>query len=151
MLTRTRDLVTRVTAADAVVPVTRRWHGDFAPWNRARDRDGRLWVWDWESSEEDAVAGLDALHWSFSERRPASGRNETVDLPGCLEDARRHLVAAGVPRGSYGLVAATYALTVLERALDLATRAGGWETLWIKPPHLEALLDQATEAISAPV
>src|SRR4051794_8118560 len=40
----------------AQVPVCERWHGDFAPWNRARDRSGQLWVWDWESSEPDAVA-----------------------------------------------------------------------------------------------
>lgn len=137
------DLLERVRRHTADLPVTTRWHGDFAPWNRARDGTGRLWVWDWESSEPDAVAGLDPLHWAFSERRPASGRNEVVDLPGCLQDARHHLRAAGVRRTSDGAVAAVYALTVLERALDLAVRSEGWDRLWIRPDHLGRLAEQA--------
>lgn len=142
------DLHERVRKHGADLPVTTRWHGDFAPWNRARDGSGRLWVWDWESSEPDAVAGLDPLHWAFSERRPASGRNQVVDLAGCLHDARPHLRAAGVPRSSEGAVAAAYALTVLERALDLAVRSGGWDRLWIRPDHLGVLAQQARGLLS---
>jgi hypothetical protein len=148
LLAATLGLAEQVARRPEELPVVRRWHGDFAPWNRARDGDDRLWVWDWENSEEDAVAGLDALHWAFSERRPSSGASEKVDLPGCVLDARGHLVAAGVRSQWFGLVAATYALTVLERAVDLAARAEGWSTLWIKPPHLWELLAQA-EALLA--
>jgi hypothetical protein len=39
------------------------WHGDFAPWN-TRVRDGRLAVFDWESSEDGAPLGWDAFHFS---------------------------------------------------------------------------------------
>lgn len=45
-------------AGDGLVPV----HGDFAPWNCARQRGGRLALWDWER----ARAGLpleDLYHW----------------------------------------------------------------------------------------
>jgi hypothetical protein len=138
-----RSLLTTLRSQDGPVPVTARWHGDLAPWNRARDRSGQLWVWDWETAEPDAVAGLDALHWAFSVRRPASGRNSAVDLAGCLRDAASHLRAAGVHPDRWGDVAAVYALTVAERAAGLALRAGGWDRLWIGPEHLGQLLDQA--------
>jgi hypothetical protein len=151
LLDRTRALTSVVLDHDHVLPVTQRWHGDLAPWNLARDNDGALWAWDWENSEEDAVAGLDALHWAFSKRRAPSGRCAVVDLPGCLQDARPHLVAAGVPRARHGLVAATYALAVLERALDLVTRSGTWETSWIRPQHLEKLIDQAATLLGSRV
>jgi hypothetical protein len=140
----TAPLVELLRTRRGEVPVTTRWHGDMAPWNRARDTDGQLWVWDWESAEPDAVAGLDALHWAFSVRRPASGRNETVDLAGCLHDSAGHLRAAGVRPEAWGDVAAVYALTVVERAADLARRSGGWERLWIGPEHLALLVAQAT-------
>jgi hypothetical protein len=143
VLDRADHLARRVLARDDVLPVAQRWHGDFAPWNRARAGSGQLWVWDWENSEADALAGLDALHWAVSESRPPTGRATSVDLPRSLESASRHLSAAGVPRSGHGLVAAVYALTVLERALDLASRSGGWDTLWITPAMLRTLVEQA--------
>jgi hypothetical protein len=144
VVTSAQPLVEQLRTQDGEVPVTSRWHGDMTPWNRARDGSGQLWVWDWESSEPDAVAGLDALHWAFSVRRPASGRNETVDLAGCVRDSARYLRAAGVHQEAWGDVAAVYALTVLERAADLARRSGGWERLWIGPKHLALLAAQAS-------
>ncbi len=144
----TAPLVDALSSRASEVPVTERWHGDMAPWNRARDSSGQLWVWDWESSEPDAVAGLDALHWAFSVRRPASGRNTSVELGGCLDDARPHLTAAGTRPEHHGDVAAVYALTVVERAADLADRAGGWDRLWIGPGDLGVLLDQATALLT---
>ena len=139
----TRPVVDNLRSEDGEVPVTSMWHGDLAPWNRARDETGQLWVWDWESAEPDAVAGLDALHWAFSARRPASGRNSTVELAGCLADTAPHLRAAGVRPERWGDVAALYALTVVERAADLARRAGGWDKLWIQPGQLDVLIGQA--------
>jgi len=38
-------------------------HGDFSPWN-TRVREGRLSVFDWESSEWEAPLGWDAFHFS---------------------------------------------------------------------------------------
>jgi hypothetical protein len=40
-------------------------HGDWVPWNMARDARGRLVVWDWEWSLPSAPVGLDALQWLF--------------------------------------------------------------------------------------
>jgi hypothetical protein len=128
--------------ADAF-PVTARWHGDLTVWNRARDASGQLWVWDWENSEEDALAGLDAMHWAFSARRSPSAQLLELDLGGCLDDSRPHLVAAGVSREQGSVVAAVYALVVVERACGLAAHHGDWAQVWISPEDLTALLTQA--------
>ena len=141
-------LVQRLEEARGRVPVCARWHGDFAPWNRARDRSGQLWIWDWESSEPDAVAGLDALHWAFSVRRPPSGRTTDIDLAGCLEAATPWLRAAGVRSEHHGHVAAVYALTVVDRAADLARRSGSWNGLWVDVDQLKTLLSQAIAGLS---
>jgi hypothetical protein len=136
------SIVGRLADRRDVVPVTARWHGDLTPWNRARDGEGQLWLWDWESSEPDAVAGLDAVHWAFSTRRPASGAASEVDLTGSLAEAAPALRAAGVAAERHADVGAIYALTVVERAADLARRSGGWDDVWIKPHQLRELLGQ---------
>jgi hypothetical protein len=124
------------------LPVTGRWHGDLTPWNCARDGDGRLWCWDWEGSETDAVAGLDALHWALSVRRERAGGPEGVLLADCLGDALPYLRALGLSSDAGRLVAAVYVVTVAERAVGLAARAG-WEHAWISPQQLTELLTQA--------
>jgi hypothetical protein len=136
----------RVTAmvSDSTVtlPVAERWHGDLTPWNCARDVDGQLWCWDWESSETDAVAGLDALHWAMSVRRERAGGPEGVLLADCLGDALPYLRAVGLSSDAGRLVAAVYVVTVAERAVGLAARAG-WKHAWISPRQLAELLMQA--------
>lgn len=133
------SLADLVAADPRQVPVQERWHGDLTPWNCARQRDGQLWAWDWESSETDVVAGLDAVHWNFSVARE-SGPLDRITLAACVEQARPHLSAAGWARDDHGLVAAVYVLTVVERAAALAAREGGWERLWIQPDRLAALV-----------
>lgn len=142
-------LVDRLRGRDAQLPVTARWHGDLTPWNRARDATGQLWVWDWESSEADAVAGLDALHWEFSVKRGPTGQVPDIDLPGWVAGAAPQLRAAGVRPERWGDVAAIYALTVVERAADLARRSGGWQRVWIGPDQLRLLVAQATALVTA--
>lgn len=139
-----------VEARTDVVPVSERWHGDLTVWNRARDASGQLWVWDWENSEEDVVAGLDAMHWAFSARRSPSARLLELDLPGCLEEARPHLVAAGLSHDQSALVAAVYALVVVERACGLAAHHGDWTQVWISPTDLTTLLTQAEALVTGP-
>lgn len=39
-----------------------RWHGDWHPGNMAAGTNGRLLLWDWERSSDNAPVGLDALH-----------------------------------------------------------------------------------------
>jgi len=133
-------LLGRVEGHTEALPVATHWHGDLTPWNTARDADGLLWCWDWESSEADAVAGLDALHWMWSIRRE---RGDTVDgslLSSALEASAGHLRGLGVPRGSWATLAVLYALTVVERACSLARDAGGWDRLWITPAQLHDIM-----------
>lgn len=141
LLDRAGDLLALVEADRRTVPVQARWHGDLTPWNCARDASGQLWAWDWESCELDVVAGLDAVHWEFSVQREA-GSVDRISLGRCVERARHHLVAAGHGRTTHGVVAALYALTVVERAATLAAREGGWDRLWITPAQVQALLDE---------
>jgi len=136
-------LLEHITDVDDPVPVTERWHGDLTPWNRARERDGQLWVWDWENCEDDAVAGLDPLHWAFSSRRLSHAHLAPDALAGCLADASRHLAAAGVRREAWPVIAGIYALVVVERACALAAHHRSWHSVWIAPDAVLALLGQA--------
>ena len=137
-----------VAASGRSVPVAARWHGDFTPWNTARDQSGQLWAWDWESSEPDVPAGLDALHWSFSVLRLAN-RTGGDALSACVDDAVPALRAAGVAPDAWNLLTALYTLTVVERAADLATRAGSWADVWITPAQLTSLLERSEEGLNA--
>lgn len=122
------------------MPIAERWHGDFVPWNTARDSTGVLWCWDWESSEQDAVAGLDAVHWMFSVRRE-NGMGATVEnLSASVLEAGPHLHAAGLRRESWFDLAALYALVITERAWALAQENGSWARSWISPAELMALM-----------
>ena len=145
--TRAGGLLEALVQRTDTLPVTARWHGDLTPWNRARDSSGQLWVWDWENSEEDAVAGLDALHWAFSSRRSPSARLQELDLGACLAESGPHLTAAGVARDQWSAVAAVYALVVVERACGLAVHHGDWAQVWISSEDLTRLIAQA-EALS---
>jgi hypothetical protein len=135
---------------DATVPVTARWHGDFVPWNTAREPKGQFWCWDWESSEPDAAAGLDALHWMVNVRREAGGSTPAEGLLPALVDAGPFLRAAGAPPASWPDIAGLYALAVAERAWTLAVRNGGWSTGSVRRGEVLALLARALELLSAP-
>ena len=124
-----------------------RWHGDFTAWNIARDAAGTLWVWDWESCEPDAPAGLDALHWAFSIQREAVGAG-AVRLADCVAAAAPQLTAAGIPRRTWDPLVRVYLAVTIERACGLAAEEGGWDRLWIQPDKLEDLVGQV-EGITA--
>ena len=131
---------------DVELPMTTRWHGDLTPWNCARDDGGQLWVWDWESSEPDAVAGMDPLHWVISVRRESMPVAQ-IRLTDLVADAAGHLRAVGIHPEHWPLVAGVYTATVLERAADLATRAGSWDSSWIATDELSGLANQAIAAL----
>jgi hypothetical protein len=105
-------------------------------------------VWDWEDSEVDAAAGLDALHWSFSVQRSPTSQLRRLDLAACLDEADTHLVAAGVAPDGRPLIAGAYALTVVERACRLVVQHGDWASSWISRPELNTLLAQAESLIT---
>jgi hypothetical protein len=144
-----RRLLADATAENASLPISARWHGDFTEWNLARDGEDRLWVWDWESSEPDAVAGLDALHWVLSHRRLRVDDMAEIDLAACLADAREVLHAIGIARGRWPVVAATYVVTVVERACALAASRATWEESWISQSALHGLIGQAGALLGA--
>lgn len=125
------------------IPVTARWHGDLAPWNRARDASGQLWIWDWENAEPDAVAGLDAVHWAFSTQRLTARDVDRMSLDDALYDADHHLAAIGLGAPDRAMVAAAYAVTTVERACTIARHSGTWATAFISPDGLAQLLRQA--------
>ena len=46
-----------------------RTHGDYAPWNVLRSRDGRFTVIDWEASVAEGVPGVDTAYYSLAVER----------------------------------------------------------------------------------
>jgi hypothetical protein len=64
-------------------------------------------------------------------------------LRDAVERAVPVLVAAGVPRTARGQVAAVHAVTLVERACDLALRSGTWEKDWISRESAADLLTAA--------
>ena len=148
LVAATLELLEQVERHSVPVPVTAHWHGDLTPWNTARDVDGRLWCWDWESSEADAAAGLDALHWMWSVRRERGAPLGGALLRSSLRAASEHLRGLAVPKESWTTIAALYALTVVERSLTLAVEAGGWQTVWIKPSELGELVVTAAALLA---
>ncbi|MGL5810633.1 MAG: hypothetical protein ACRCYQ_11865 [Nocardioides sp.] len=140
---RVGHLLNRISRSPAILPTVARWHGDLTPWNCARDGRGHLWCWDWESSEPDALAGMDAVHWHTGVAVESGSRFDGRCLVAALARARPYLVAAGVPRAGSALVAGVYAATMTERACALAVGVGGWEEGWVLPKDLHDLLDAA--------
>lgn len=140
---RALDVASTIARREGAVPVTTRWHGDLAPWNRARDASGRLWVWDWENAEPDAVAGLDAAHWAFSTQRLRATDVDRMSLASCLAGADHHLAAVGLGEPDRRMVVALYAVTVVERACTIAAHSDTWEAAFITPEGLLHLLSQA--------
>lgn len=143
----TDQLVRRISDRKAQVPVTERWHGDLVPWNAARELTGQLWCWDWESSEPDVIAGLDALHWAISVRREAKIGTVVDSLLPALEESSDYLRAVGLSPYSWGDLAAVYALVVVERAWTLAVSNGDWSSSWISRGDLIDLLRAADHLV----
>lgn len=141
------ELLQQIARETCELPVVSRWHGDFAPWNTARDADETLWVWDWESSEPDAVAGLDALHWSASAARLAARPEPGVSR--LLESSHEYLTAAGIPARGRWAVAACYIATMVERACSLAAQANSWGDSRQSPDELRRLLSEARQGLTS--
>lgn len=108
------------------LPVMQRWHGDLVPWNVALDDAGTLWLWDWESSAADAIAGLDVLHWVINRDGPPPPDRLASRLRAGLAEATPALRQLGMDEGACRLALAAYALTFVERNWSLAVANGGW-------------------------
>lgn len=141
----TRSLAGALQLRDAKMPIASQWHGDLVPWNTAREANGQLWCWDWESADADAVAGLDAVHWMFSVLRESGSAPVAGNLRQAVDNASRHLQAAGIRRENFKDLAGVYALVVAERAWTLAKDQSGWESAWISEAELVTLVDSASQ------
>ena len=102
-----------------------------------------LWLWDWESSEVDAVAGMDPLHWFMSEGTEAGRAWNGTSLLAALRSAATLMAAAGIPRSGRPDVTAAYAITISERACTLAAGAGGWGADWLLPHQVLDIVETA--------
>jgi hypothetical protein len=101
------------------------WHGDWVPWNLARD-SGKTIAWDWEHSRDDMPAGLDALHWHFQtsfirDRKPLAVALQQMRVGG----------GPGVAelQGDQSVVepcAALYTLELSVRYMEMQQAGAGW-------------------------
>ena len=55
-------------------------HGDFVPWNMRRNKDGSLYVFDWELAAAERTAGWDALHFRLARHAFGIGPRGGVGL-----------------------------------------------------------------------
>lgn len=139
MLVEALRLVDLLEHDGTEVPISSRWHGDLVPWNVAREPNGRLWVWDWETCERDVVAGLDALHWCVNaSNRPAPDR-----FPGAVLErasaAAPTLAALGLSSRQQAVAVAVYAAALIDRGVALAQAAGGWGSVFLGVGPLRGL------------
>lgn len=146
-----QELSRRLTQHDRKLPVATRWHGDLVPWNCARDRDGTLWCWDLETSDDGPAAGMDILHWHFNVRRRGKSQGAVADFEGAVQDSRLHHRALGLDDIAVSLVAAVYALKLVERAWTLASTGSGWDRSWISEEELSLLLGAARTQLDSPI
>lgn len=134
-----------LSSSTTELSVAQRWHGDLVPWNVGRDATGRPWLWDWESSEEDVVAGLDVLHWHVNTAH--AGRRLSDILRPSLLEVTTSLQALGHGERAREVVAALYAMTIAERAAGLADAHGGWSRVRVDQSEVGVLLSTARQML----
>ena len=121
------ELLRAVAQTSHSLPVVARWHGDLVPWNAATDEQGHLWLWDWESSEEDAVLGLDLLHWLLNRAGPPPGGALCGSARAAMDEFCLTLRQSDMDDSASRTVAAHYALTFAERNWTLARAQKSWD------------------------
>lgn len=120
------DLARRLAGAELELPILEFDHGDLVPWNAARDPEGKLWVWDWESSDVDTIAGTDAVHWYVHSRYGPAPPRLAAAVAAAGRRSRRVHQALGLSHCASLVATATYALVLAERAACLALSHQGW-------------------------
>jgi hypothetical protein len=89
------------------------WHGDFTPWNMARQ--GRTtYLWDWERAAA-APAGLDLLHFLFQGICRFEGKTPAAAIESCSERLAGLLPVLDVAAESLGALWLLYRLELLFR------------------------------------
>ncbi len=115
-------------------------HGDFAPWNIRRNRNGGLFVLDWEHSRLDGLPWFDALHFQFQmaalvRRKSAEGTLDDLRVAFELPEGRSYGAAVGQWPDAPRAFVAVYLLRMLVRAereaefWDQRIKPLGWQML----------------------
>lgn len=140
LVDRVRALAARIAESTEPLPIANFWHGDFVWWNMGRDARGRLWLFDWETAQPDAAAGLDTLHW-FAHAKDAEN---PLSLVARVEASAAHvepmLRSLGHSPSSASTLAAWYAVTLVAGEIRLAESLGSWDRIKHPPAILEQLL-----------
>jgi hypothetical protein len=101
------------------------WHGDWVPWNLAR-QGRQLFAWDWEYSGHEAPLGFDLLHYQFQTAFVFEGRTVAEAAERCLGGGVSLLRRLGLPEDLAANVAGLYLLEVLLRDYRMKRLAGSW-------------------------
>jgi len=124
------------------------WHGDWVPWNMARD-GARVVLWDWEHYEEGVPRGFDALHFRGQQLRNADRKHLDRGEEVWWTERRALLAQLGVPGEVADLTAVLYLLRVNVRFVvegqsdqETSPRRVGWAL----PLLARAVDDLATTA-----
>jgi hypothetical protein len=89
------------------------WHGDFGPWNMARDASTTE-VWDWERFSSGVPIGLDAAHYQ-TQRGVASQTEPAVAWHLISSDVAGVLEAIDADASTAPVVGACYLLAIVAR------------------------------------
>lgn len=126
-------LLHSVETESRLMPVAAYWHGDFAYWNTGRTATGQMWCWDFENGEDDALLGLDVLHWYASKVREQHGSIGLAHwLPQAeLEDLRK----CGLDASDQRILRKVYGAEIIARTLEMAS-LDGWSSVWAGQSHV---------------
>lgn len=139
------QLLAAIERYEEPMPVAKWWHGDFAFWNVGRTPDGRLWCWDFENVEHDALAGLDVVHWHASRRRDRRGPDGVGERKGILSDSLPVLHALGLAApAKLNVLFDTYIAEIALRTLETAA-TDGWSRTWTSSAALASLMRNSLE------
>lgn len=141
-VTELGSLLGDVVSDARLMPVVARWHGDFAFWNVGRTPDGILWCWDFENSENDALLGLDVMHWHASRLRRLSGPLGLADATALRREAESDLRDCGLDEDQRVMVHRIYIAEIAARGLEMAA-SDGWDSVWATPGEIEQIARSA--------
>jgi hypothetical protein len=144
-----RDSVLREALSDALLAIRARWdsqplrhgawHGDWVPWNLARNGD-QVIAWDWEHSREDTPAGFDLLHWHFQLAFIHEGKALTDAIREMRQAAAQGVAALQHNADAVNACVALYTLELSARYLAMHEAGAGWNARFY-PAIVETLRD----------
>lgn len=144
LVSRARALAARVAESTETTPIANFWHGDFVWWNMGRDAQGRLWLFDWETAQPDAPAGLDTLHWFAHAEDAENPLSLVARVDASASHVRPLLQSLGHSPRTAAVLAAWYSVVLTAGEIRLAESLGSWERIKHPPAVLDQLLAWGT-------